>query len=240
MLMRAFVPSRRLRSLVGAAVLAVVLTLMLSLASPGSAAYAANQGKALVVTFDTTVVGAGAIDNTASVVINDSTPVESGNATSYWGQIEIVKHAEGDESTRLAGAVFTVHSSQAAAEAGTDAIVVDGETEFTTGADGTIVIPGLFVGNEATSTASYWLHEVQAPAGYTVNPLPIEVVLRADSLSAATSILVPNPQVPAISLPVTGGEGRMALMIGGGGLLLLAAGAALVIARRRPTESDAR
>ena len=199
----------------------------------------ANQGKTLTVTFNTTVEGAGAIANTASVVINGSTPIESGATSSYWGQIQIVKHAEGNEDTRLAGAVFTVHSSETDGTSGANAIVVDGQEEFTTGADGTIVIPGLFVGNEATSTATYWLHEVEAPAGYTVNPVAIPVSLSADALDAATAILVPNPQVSAITLPVTGGDGTMALMIGGGGLLLLAAGAALVIARRRPVEPAA-
>ena len=212
----------------------------LAVSGTGFGTLTAHQGETLMVTFDTTVIAAGAIDNTASVVLNGSAPIESDAVTTYWGQIQIVKHAEGDEATRLAGAVFTVHSTEADGTSGANPIEFPGgQTEFTTLADGTVVIPGLFVGNEATSTTTYWLHEVEAPAGYTVNPVAVPVTLSADAVAAAAEILVPNPQVPAISLPVTGGDGTMALMIGGGGLLLLAAGAALVIARRRPVDPAA-
>lgn len=211
----------------------------LAVSGTGSATLAANQGETLVVTFETTVLEAGTIENDATVYINDpghNNGVDSNEVFSYWGSIEILKHAEGDVAQVLEGAVFTVHLSQADALAGANAITVDGQTAFETGPDGTIVIPGLWIGNEAGATATYWLHEVEAPAGYEISPaaLAIEVVLTAEGADQTVPVRVENPQVPPIELPITGGEGTMALMIGGGGLLLLAAGAALVIARRRP------
>lgn len=198
---------------------------------------AANQGKTLTVTFDTTVVVAGEIVNEAAVFVNDpnhGNAIASNPATTYWGQINILKHAEGDVSKTLAGAVFTVHATEAQAAAGTDAITVGGATEFTTGADGTVVIPGLFVSNTAGETKTYFLREVTAPAGYNVKPTPTAVTLTANGgVATPVTIEVPNPQKPQLELPLTGGDGTRTLMIAGGGLLVVAIGVALFAMRRR-------
>lgn len=119
----------------------------------------ANQGKKATFTFETTVIAAGEIVNEANVYINDpgkTNGITTPQAFSYWGPVEILKHVQGDTSKTLAGAVFTVHANAADAATGANPISVGGVTEFTTAADGTVLIDGLFVGNEATASKDYW------------------------------------------------------------------------------------
>lgn len=198
---------------------------------------AAHQGQTLTVTFNTTVIAAGAIGNQASVFVNDPShtdPVISNQTTSYWGQIQITKHAEGDDTKTLQGAVFTVHETSADASSGANPVAVSGVTQFTTAADGTVTIPGLFVSNDAGATKNYYLREVTAPAGYNVNPTPTSVTLTSNgNVGTPAQVKIANPQKPQFSLPLTGGDGTGTLMLLGGGLLLAAAGVAIVAVRRR-------
>lgn len=200
---------------------------------------AAHQGKTLILTFDTTVLEAGEIVNTADIFINDPNHqhgITTNPATSYWGAIEILKHAKGDVTKTLEGAKFTVHATEADALAGTNPIEVDGEFEFTTGADGTVLISGLFVSNSAGETRTYYLHETQAPAGYDLVGTPIQVTLTAGSdVATPVEVAVPNPQKPNIGLPLTGGAGTVALSMTG--LLLVGAGSLVAIAAQRRRSS---
>lgn len=194
---------------------------------------AANQGETLSVTFRTTVIAAGEIDNQATAVIN-GTGIGSNQTASYWGQIKIDKHAEGDAAKTLQGAVFTVHETAADAAAGTGAISVGGQTQFPTGADGSVTIPGLWVSNTADATKTYYLREVTAPAGYDVYTGEIAATLTASgAVATPVTVTVADPQKPQLSLPITGGDGARTLMILGGGLLLAALGVAIVALRRR-------
>lgn len=201
------------------------------------AALTAAQGQTLTVAFTTTVIAAGEIVNEADVFVNDpghSNGIGSNPATSYWGQIRIIKHAQGDETATLADAVFTVHATLADATTGDNPITVDGETEFRTLADGTVVIPGLFVSNTAGQTRDYFLREIAAPAGYMLVPTPITVTLTANAgVVTPIEIKVPNPQNPSFELPLTGAAGTVLMSVIGGALLIGGSALALIAGRRR-------
>jgi len=198
---------------------------------------AANQGKTLSVTFSTTVITAGEIDNKASVYINNpqhTDPVVSNPTASYWGRISITKHALGDETKTLQGAQFAVYASQDDANGDANRISVGGANTFTTGPDGTVVIPGLFVSNEASKTKTYYVKEVAAPAGYQLNATVFPATLTANGdVATPVALTVADAQQPQLALPITGGDGAVTLTVLGAGLLLVALGVAVVAARRR-------
>lgn len=219
--------------------------LTVELAAPGLAALSANPGATVAVEIDTTVIGVGdgMIDNEAVVIVNGGDTgastssaaagamVPTNVATDVWGSFTILKHAEGDVAAVLAGAVFEIHDAQGAPVA----IVVDGEstTRFTTGADGTAVIPGLRTDADGEQ---YTLVEVEAPAGYVLPQDPSTTVTVLPG-TATPQVAIANEQVPPYALPVTGGSGEAAFMIGGAGLLLGALGVMLL--RRRRADAEA-
>ena len=218
-------------------------TLTVTLDAASLAAIAAAPGGELLLEVDTIVRGTGDIPNTATVYINEPivTPGTGGTTTppvsTYWGSVSILKHAEGDLAAVLEGATFSVYPTAADATAGTNAISVDVNgvptTEFTTLDDGTVLIPGLWAGATPTGSVTYYLREIEAPDGYILNPTPIAVTVSATSLATPVEVVVPNPQEPAISLPLTGGGGTF-IMIGTGLAVALGSiGLALVAARRR-------
>lgn len=215
-------------------------TVTVTLDAASLAALAAAPGGELVLELDTIVRGTGDIPNEATVFINEPTTgngTDTNTVNTYWGAIDILKHAEGDVDAVLAGAEFSVYATEADALAGTNPISVDvagvPTTVFTTAADGTVSIPGLWATNDATGSVTYYLREVAAPAGYITTGEAIEVVINADEVATPVSVAVPNPQQPAITLPLTGGNGTIMLIAGGAGLLLTAVGIAVMAARRR-------
>lgn len=208
--------------------------------SPALGALAAHQGKTISFSFSTTVIAAGSVVNQASAFINDpnhTNGITSNQATTYWGSILITKHAEGDAAKTLEGAVFGVYTSEADALADTNRVSVNGEDEFRTGVDGTVLIPGLFVSNTPGQTKVYYVHELTAPAGYDLNETAFAVTLTADG-QVATPVAqsVADPQKPAFELPITGGDGARTMLFLGGGLLLVALGVAIVAMRRRSAQ----
>ena len=214
----------------------------------------------LVTNFTSTVnsVDDGAIDNSASLWVNnpdrdasirpplDTDPNDP--AVSNWGSLELSKQdAESDNA--LAGAEFEVYAADdpyaadcSAVEATGDAISVDGATTFTSGDDGIVTIPGLFVSDNASTPVDdpdrcYVVREITAPTGYVLpddadTPVAVEIGL------TSASIAIPNTQqagnVP--DLPLTGGAGTGA-MIGLGAVFVLGAGG-LALAKRRNDEDQ--
>lgn len=195
----------------------------------GLALLNAQGGDTIAVALETTVaaIGDGTIENTAQVFINDPTMQdghESNEITSYWGAVSIVKHAADDTTALLDGAVFEVRAT-----ADGPAIEVGGETQFTT-VDGTVTIPGL---RTQVGGQEYFLVEVVAPTGYQLDPTPHAVTVQPGSIEQAVISTISNTQEPPFTLPVTGGDGATAFMIGGGALMLIALGVVLVQSRRR-------
>ncbi|WP_159621450.1 SpaH/EbpB family LPXTG-anchored major pilin [Ruania rhizosphaerae] len=197
-------------------------TLTVDFTASGLAKLAAAPGGTVTVSFDTTVdsIGDGTIPNDATTFINENA-IESNTVETLWGAIEIYKF-DNETDQPLEGAVFEVYL---AAEGG-DPIAVDGETQFTTGADGLVVIPGLKVGD-------YYLEEVTAPEGYygiedRIGPVTVVV----GSVEEALQVEVPNTPIPPVELPLTGSQGVALFTILGIGLILVGGGTAILLARR--------
>jgi len=194
---------------------------------------AAPNGSQVILEVNATVtaLGDGSIENNATVNINSTTTVRATQVVSSWGAARIIKYPSTNENLRLQGAVFEVRlpGSATAIPVGTG---TPRQTQFTTGENGEVVIPGLIAG-------SYELVEITAPTGYQVNATPIAFTVTAGSTANAVQVKVANTQVPAFALPITGGDGQMAFMIGGGSLLVVAAGAFLIVAGRRRVEQQA-
>lgn len=216
-----------------------------------------RSGQEVVVTFDTTVnaVGASGITNSASLWVNNPTrdaavkpPLVAGDVTTSWGDVTLTKVTEGT-TNGLEGATFQVYAAADPYAASCDAatptgspISVGGTTDFTTGADGTVAIPGLFVSDSVNPSVDatercYVLRETAAPAGYVL-PTGAEadtgVAVQAGN-TTADNISIGNTQQGAPDLPLTGGAGTGA-MIGLGAAFVLGAGG-LALAKNRRDES---
>lgn len=175
-------------------------------------------------------LGDGIIQNLASVTVN-GTSFSSAPVQTSWGTLAILKHVTGDEARVLAGADFQVFATEADAIARTNPISVAGQSTFTSLDSGIAFVPGLKAG-------SYWIVEMKAPSGYQLVQTPIAVTVDAgDVTETSVDVSVANAQVPAYTLPVTGGSGQAAFMVGGFGLLAGAMGFALL--RRRKAQQDA-
>ena len=137
----------------------------------------------------------------------------------------------------LAGAVYQVFLTEQDAINGANPIVINGETNWTTGANGNVVIPIITPGN-------YWVREITPPTGYQL-PSPDRVLTAVVPGPTSTTAPVRNylefahNQVPAFALPITGGDGGLWFGIGGAALLTAMVGSALVVARRRARGAQA-
>lgn len=189
----------------------------------------------VVITTNITGLGDGTIENVADVTIN-GTAYTSGEAVSNWGTIAILKYEARADATDmtgvLQGAEFQVFASAADAAARTNPITVSGATTFTSGENGIAWVPGLQAG------VQYWVVETKSPVGYVLDTTPqVFTAVTGDVAVDSVDLAFANDQVPTYALPITGGEGQAAFMIGGAGLLLGALGFALM--RRRKAQAEA-
>ncbi|GAA3850115.1 hypothetical protein KACC15558_31200 [Brevibacterium ammoniilyticum] len=178
-------------------------------------------GENVVMKVTTTVTSLGdngVIENQAIVTTNDS-KVTTGKPTTNWGKLEVLKYADADKASTLAGAVFEVYDSKDGQPVGT----------ITTGADGKASIR-LWVGNNDVQAKDYYLKEIKAPAGYTLpqDPWTGPISVKAGGENSPTTIDISNKQKDRGELPFTGANGQLMLTILGIALLLLAMGAAVM------------
>lgn len=206
--------------------------------------------------FDATVKAVTGTDGTAvneaTVITNDGsvegdTETPTNEVTSYWAKVVIDKVDGRDNTTKLEGAVFQVYqvpAEQCNAAGTIDAddvnpLTVNGQTTWTTDANGAAVIDGLHVtdfvdGIEDTQTG-YCLVETEAPDGYAALEVFEPLTLTRDDLEqnegdrAAISY---NAQIENFDdenfLPNTGGMGVLLLILVGAGVV----GAGAYAARR--------
>lgn len=212
-----------------------------------------RSGSELVVTFDTTVnaVGSDGISNSASLWVNNPSrdaavkpPLVAGDVNTNWGDLTLTKTVAGTSDT-LEGATFQVYAAADPYAASCDAatatgspIAVGGTTDFTTGADGTVAIPGLFVSDSVNPSIDatercYVLRETAAPAGFVL-PTGAEADTGVGvqiGNTTADNISIGNTQQGVPDLPLTGGAGTGAL-VGLGAILVLGAGGAALYRNR--------
>lgn len=190
-----------------------------------------------------TVREAGEIENQPVLfpnahAIDTNTPTPGTGVETKFGNIVIEKQNEANEP--LDGAKFSVYLTEADARTGTNAIEIDGETEFESDDHGIVLISGLRYSDFANGVEldeadadyrTYWIAEVEAPAGYELLAHPIEVVVNSLTESVPTETVVNVPKNAGFELPITGGTGSTMLVLGG--LVLALAGGALLVARKR-------
>ena len=220
--------------------------------TPGLATLSTLAGKQVVVTFQATVtsIGTGVIENTAFDSVNGKR-YTTNTVRSNWGDL-VVEKVDATRDATLAGARFEVYAAAApyAADCASAtptgaALQVSGESTFTTGSDGRVTVPGLFVSDSENDTKNaaqrcYVLKEITAPAGY-VTPtgaaalFPVAVTT---GQTAGVDITVENVQQRVPELPLTGSSGALLLSVAGGALLIAAAGTGILVSRRRTACSE--
>lgn len=205
----------------------------LTFTGPGLTRLTALQGGTVtlnVLTRANAIPASGVIVNTASANINGATETVTGSTPI--GQLTVAAYATSNGARQnLAGAVYQVFLTEQDAINGANPIQINGETNWTTGANGQVVIPIITPGN-------YWVREITPPTGYQL-PSPDRVLTAVVPGASSTTAPVRNyvefahNQVPAFALPITGGDGGLWFGVGGAALVTVMIGAAFVVARRR-------
>lgn len=213
--------------------------LALTFTAPGRTRLATLQGGTVtfnVLTRATAIPASGVIVNSATGNINGAT--ESVTGSTPIGQLTVSAYTTSNGArVPLAGAVYQVFLTEQDAINGANPIVINGETNWTTGANGNVVIPIITPGN-------YWVRELTSPTGFQL-PSPDRVLTAVVPGPTSTTAPVRNfvefahSQVPAFALPITGGDGGLWFGVGGAALLTVMVGSALVVARRRSRVAQA-
>lgn len=197
----------------------------------------AADGQSVQVTLTTKVTGTGSpasigdgvIDNDATLIVNDNT-VDSAEDITYWGALRVVKHAEGDDTAMLSGARFDIRTD--ADDAATTI------ASRVTNSEGVLDFPGIITNVDGEV---YWLVETEAPLGYEPMAAPRQITIESGQpvVDGRNYQEVASAQVDGYMLPVTGGSGQAAFMIGGFGLLAGALGFMLMRRLKAKAEAEA-
>ncbi|MDO5301996.1 MAG: SpaH/EbpB family LPXTG-anchored major pilin [Tissierellia bacterium] len=196
-------------------------------------------GKAVVITYDATinkdaVVGNGGNPNSVLIeysndpkdtTTTDKTPPDEEKV--YTGKVTINKHEKGDDTKKLEGAKFVVKNAEGkfykyVKRTDTAVSWVDTEAEatvLTTDGSGAATFEGLAAG-------TYYLKEIEAPAGYNLLTEEIAFTLSADKddqgvvVGMEATSNVENSS--GVELPSTGGAGTIAFGLLGGAIMAFA------------------
>ena len=175
---------------------------------------------------------------------NPGTPTEGEDAA--FGGFQLTKKSN-DTKAELSGAEFKIVDPGATA---TDCTGVTAESEavltaaqdsgLISDANGKVAVDKLLVAKGKTIAADaskvYCLVETKAPAGYALNETPMALTIKANQVSTGYTMgeflntRVNKDDIP--SLPLTGAQGRVLLIIAGLAVLGLAAGFGLRTARK--------
>lgn len=218
-----------------------------------------SAGATLRVEFAATItaVGDGVLENTAYVNVNDLelTPGDPENPTNTvvtrWGQAVVNK--VDPSGTGLVGAEFEVLMGDRATCDAADITFVQvmdptdptNKLVVSSGANGVVTIPGLWVGSDSVSITGaetiglsercYQLVEVKAPAGFVTpagDAAEFDVVIKPGT-TANVAIDIENKQQEVPPLPMTGADGQLAMAIGGLALIAVAGGSILITRRKK-------
>jgi fimbrial isopeptide formation D2 family protein/LPXTG-motif cell wall-anchored protein len=220
-------------------------------------------GKKITAVFQgkVTALGAGSIPNTAQLWTNNPNldpsvrpPLPSNEVKTNWGSLEVLKRATGTTGTDglLAGAVFEVYNaadpyaadcSTAVRAAGSSPVAVNNATQFTSGSNGVISIPGLFVSDSENPVVNatqrcYVLVEVAAPSGYVLpTDADTAAAVKIGQTTTSDNVEIVNTQQEVPELPLTGAAGTVILAMIGVTAILLAM-VLMLVARRRDTATQ--
>jgi len=186
-----------------------------------------SAGGTLSAVLVTTVLEAGIHTNQATITV-DGNELPTGEPSTNWATLKVVKFNKDNADDRLEGAEFNVVDSSTGDVIGS----------LVTGADGTDSIT-IWVGNDDVVSRDVKLVETKAPDGYVLpsEPTVWEGTLTAgeDAEASVKLVEVPNhkPEIP--QLPLTGAQGALLMTIIGVGLI--GVGAVAVAIRRSRSNS---
>lgn len=211
-------------------------------------------GDTIEVVFTTTVLAVtetGDIDNPGSEgpdkpgygsEFNGGTTPGGTTPHTYWGQLTVNK-GDTEMVNKLAGAEFAVFNNAENGVCAPEAPETDAIATGVSDAEGVVrwndVTPdnplGLWIANSsdgeiANPNKDYCLYETKAPAGYVAGPS--QVVNIKPGTNAKLVVNFENTKKEGPNLPLTGGQGTMAMTVGGIVLMLAGAGAVYVLRRR--------
>lgn len=147
----------------------------------------------------------------------------------YTFAIDLAK-VDADTNSPLQGAMFGLYTTSEAAEAATAANPGTGTNTFV----GTVITNEQGKASfEDLGEGTYYLKELAAPGGYqldgTIHTIDLNDTTNGDIVAHVLSQTITNTKTP--SLPVTGGEGTIAITATG--VVLIAGAAALIVRARR-------
>lgn len=215
-------------------------------------------GQELKVVFSATVLEVTANGETANPGSEGETPgygsefnkkTIPGEPTpyTYWGQLKVTKHDNHQKA--LKGAEFEIFP-KTGDTCPTDKPAGNAVSTGTSDADGIVKWSpntpdnssplGLFVANSNNGplnnpTKDYCLYETKAPAGYT--GAPVQTVTVKPGTTNISEVTITNVPKEGPNLPLTGGEGTLAMSMGGIALLLAAVGIYTVSRRRQAAQA---
>lgn len=148
----------------------------------------------------------------------------------YTFAIDLTKVDADDTNSPLQGAVFGLYTTSEAAEAATAANPGTGTNTFV----GTVITNEQGKASfEDLGEGTYYLKELAAPGGYqldgTIHTIDLNDTTNESVVEHVLSQSITNTKTP--SLPVTGGEGTIAITATG--VVLIAGAAALIVRARR-------
>lgn len=187
------------------------------------------------------------VPNSATVVSNNGstdtdTETKTNEVKTYFGKVRVNK--VGDADAKLDGAEFQLYTCSGTDEKPVLAdgpLSVNSQTKWVTANGGTLLIDGLHVTNFADNKdvaepeKTYCLVETKAPDGYELLTQPFKFELKSTELAGdplatdgepipnTKTLQVTNVKSTTPNLPLTGGPGIIALVLGG--LALIGGGA---------------
>lgn len=199
------------------------------------------------------VVGLPGNPNTSKVSYGDRSNTKTtpdSTTTTYTWDLDVLKYANGDESKVLKDAKFVLLNSAKTKvatvvngkltgwvdvpAAGADGTITWPEnTVLTTDASGKIEIDGL-------DADTYYLREVEAPAGYNKLPSDVQVTITGattvDGELTYTTVVAKINNQSGTELPSTGGIGTTIFYVVGG--ILVVGAVVLLVARKRVNSEE--
>ena len=202
----------------------------------------------------------------AGTSVSDNEGIPTPEIKQNWGDVVIKKVDDQDPAAALSGAQFEVYEAATVyptAEADCTTAMASGaapvsvtaggtaQTVFTTGDDGTVTIPGLFVSDSENDVVNatfrcYVVKETQAPAGFVtptgdaaLHAVAVKVGVNA---AGVIDLTVVNSKTTVPELPLTGSAGTILIILAGtaliGGSIFLMVRNQQKVAKESTTDSE--
>ena len=210
------------------------------------------------VSYRTRVLSVGEHVNEVNLQIAQSAGLHTGrlyaSAATKWGEIRVFTHERNHPENLISGAKFELYRSAEDALTGRNAINLEGQHEWTSDADGNLVMDGVRLSNFVNGLdrdssdplfRTYYVMPTSFPAGWTGEKTPVGVVVNSVTDTQVVTVVLwrtdeTGGDTGGGDSGIPGSTGLPSLALTGAqltGLLLLAlvlvGGGALALTRRR-------